>query len=293
MKKSPFMASSSTNYGPPDYSGQDDSSALSYVPGGQRMKKTLRFNLAPPPEESEMDLGGSTSYQDYESEGDYEEGEEYDREEEAWSPPEYDEEDSYEEDRQEGTSESVAGSELARPSREDEQVSLDESEAGGTTAVSSRRPPGPAETGKQGGSHKVKRKSTEKVEKEKNEDLKEKMLKRKGESSKKGETFVEPKEPAKKPSKRIVKVSPSETGHKEEAAKKKPIISKEEMDVALSNIKVEKTTPPPLTNTMKSNDLKNILLSEANEELDFEMDVPGDKVVLFFMMRIYIYYFYF
>ena len=280
MKKSSFMAPSSTNYGPPDYSGQDDPSALSYVPGGQRMKKTLRFNLAPAPEESEMDFGGGTSYHDYESEDDYEEGEEYSREEEAWSPPEYDEEDSYEEDRHGEMSENVGGSRMAASGHE-EQAPLDEREVEETAAISSKRPPGPSETGKQGGSHKVKRKSSERVEKEKAEESKEKrVVKEKGETSKEGETFVEPKEPARKPPKRIVKVSPTEVGDKEEKVKRKPIITKEEMDVALSNIKVEKTTPPPLTNTMKSNDLKNILLSEANEELDFEMNVPGDKVVI-------------
>ena len=281
MKKSSFLASSSTNYGPPDYSGQEESSALSYVPGGQRMKKTLRFNLAPAPEESEMDLGGGASYHDYESDGDYEEGEEYDREEETWSPPEYDEEDSYEEDRHEEMSENVEESRLASSRREEGQAHSDEKEVEEITTTSSRRPPGPAETGKQGGSHKVKRKSSEKAEKEKAKESKEKKeVKEKEKDSKEGETFVEPKEPVRKAPRKIVKVSPTEAGDRTEMAKKKPVITKEEMAAAVANIKVEKTTPPPLTNTMKSNDLKNILLSEANEELDFEMDVPGDKVVI-------------
>ena len=127
-------------------------------------------------------------------------------------------------------------------------------------------------------------KSSKKVRSEdKKEEVGEKDEK-KGKKLEEVDLFPAPEAPAKRTyKKKIVKVSPA-GGTREEGSPRKKVITQEEMETALSNLKKEDTTPPrPLSDTMKSNDFKTYLAEHMDDELAFEMNVRADKVSFLYL----------
>ena len=273
-----------TNYGPPDYSRQSKAATLTYVQGGGFGRSNTGYHqddfMSDQQFDREFQSGRFIGLE--ERAGGF-------RDQGAWTPPDYSQEGSeeeYEGEEELEVAESERFEEDMDMSQENEESEseVEDTKTDVPEVPQPRLPPGPEVTGKQGGRHRVKRKSTEvapppeEVEEVEKDQEKEKDLEKgKKESKRKEDNFAQPQRPPKPVKRKIVKVSP-EGPEMKEGIEKKAKITQEEMTSVLAKLKQEKVTPPKLSNTMKSTQLKSFLLATGNEEMSFEMDVPGEKV---------------
>ena len=127
-------------------------------------------------------------------------------------------------------------------------------------------------------------KSSKTSQKEKKEES-ELMQVEKGKGVEEIDIFQPPEAPLKRiPKKKITKVTPK--GGVSEEGKKKGFITAEEMETALSNLKKEEITPPRMTDTTRSDDLKKWLVAHVDDEISMEMNVGADKVRFLEIKRI-------
>ena len=107
-----------------------------------------------------------------------------------------------------------------------------------------------------------------------------------GKKERKGPEFSLPEDLTKKaPKKRIVKVSGDSAPAPSSKGGERGKITKEEMAAAVANIKKESVTPPkPMSNTIRSNELKGFLVSTLPTEMDLEMNVHGSQVCFCFLI---------
>ena len=101
-----------------------------------------------------------------------------------------------------------------------------------------------------------------------------------GNSSKGSKPLPSPEAPVRKIPKKMINKASLENKPQGASGGRKHLVTVEEMETAISNIKTEKLTPPKMTDTMMSTELKKFILSTMNDEMDLEMDVPASQVQL-------------